>query len=101
MLETTRQYGHTLGVAVAAVGLVAALGSDSVAGAATVRAGFGQSAILMGAIAWAGVALAAYPMYATRARRWLTSSQGAAPRGATRAAAATLGVAPAAAASWR
>lgn len=101
MLERTRQYGHTLGVAVAAVGLAAALGSDSVAAAATVRAGFGQSALLMGAIAWAGVALAAYPMYAARARRWLASSQGAAPRGATSEAAATLGVAPAAAASSR
>ena len=64
LLETSRQYGHTVGVAVAATGLAAAAlvtGSAQIEAAAT-RAGFGQSALIASAIAWAGVLLAAYPM---------------------------------------
>jgi hypothetical protein len=64
MLETSRQYGHTLGVAVAATGLTAAAlitGTTEIEAAAT-RSGFGQSAMLAGAIAWVGVLLAAYPL---------------------------------------
>ncbi|HEU5316742.1 MAG TPA: MFS transporter [Chloroflexota bacterium] len=64
MLETTRQYGHTLGVAVAATGLTAAAmvsGSPEIEAGAT-RAGFGQAAMLAGAIAWIGVLLSAYPL---------------------------------------
>ena len=64
MLETSRQYGHTLGVAVAATGLTAAAlvsGSAEVESAAR-RAGFGQSATIAGVIAWLGVLLAAYPL---------------------------------------
>ena len=64
MLETSRQYGHTLGVAVAATGLTAAAlvtGSAEIESTAT-RAGFGQSATIAGAIAWVGVLLAAYPL---------------------------------------
>jgi hypothetical protein len=64
MLETSRQYGHTLGVAVAATGLTAAAlvtGGAEIEAAAT-RAGFGQAATLAGVIAWVGVLLAAYPL---------------------------------------
>ena len=64
MLETSRQYGHTLGVAVAATGLTAAAlvtGSAEIESAAT-RAGFAQAATLAGVIAWLGVLFAAYPL---------------------------------------
>lgn len=94
MLETTRQYGHTLGVAVALVGLAAALAGDAVSGSEAVRAGFGQSALLMGVIAWLGVALAAYPMYAGQAGRRWNLDQGASSEAGSR-----LGFQPAAAAS--
>lgn len=68
MLETSRQYGHTLGVAVATFGLAQALAPGAAEGAvpAAVRAGFAQSALLGGAIAWVGVALAAYPLWRAR-----------------------------------
>ncbi|HEX2033124.1 MAG TPA: MFS transporter [Chloroflexota bacterium] len=68
MLETTRQYGHTLGVTIAAAGLATALGAGLPSGVQpeAVRAGFGHAAFLMGLIAWLGVALAAYPLYAHR-----------------------------------
>jgi hypothetical protein len=62
MLETTRQYGHTLGVAIATIGLGAALGpGGAAAGPAGVRDGFGQAALLMGMVGWAGVILASFP----------------------------------------
>lgn len=65
MLETTRQYGHTLGVAVAAVGLAAALGREGAAleQQLAIRIGFSQAALLMCGIAWIGVGLAAYPLF--------------------------------------
>jgi MFS family permease len=63
MLETTRQYGHTLGVAVAAIGLAGVIPSLAAEQAIAVRAGFSQAALIMSAIAWLGVALAAYPLY--------------------------------------
>jgi MFS family permease len=70
MLETSRQYGHTLGVAVAATGLAPALAAGAALAAAgnagpdpAVRAGFGTAALIMAGIAWIGVALAAYPLY--------------------------------------
>ena len=64
MLETSRQYGHTLGVAIAAAGLSAAAlsGLTGVAEESAVRAGFSQSALIMAAIAWAGVLAASYPL---------------------------------------
>jgi MFS family permease len=78
MLETTRQYGHTLGVAVAATGLVAALGANLPAAEqlAAVRAGFGHSAMIAGAIAWAGVLFSAYPL-----NRVVTSAPAFSPSG--------------------
>ncbi|HXI17632.1 MAG TPA: hypothetical protein VNM48_14825, partial [Chloroflexota bacterium] len=65
MLETSRQYGHTLGVAVAATGLAAALATGAVPALeqeAAVRAGFAQSSLLAGVICWVGALLAAYPL---------------------------------------
>jgi MFS family permease len=64
MLETSRQYGHTLGVAIAAAGLGAAAltGLSGVAEEGAVRAGFGQSASIMAGIAWLGVLAASYPL---------------------------------------
>ncbi|MBI3973122.1 MAG: MFS transporter [Chloroflexi bacterium] len=96
MLETTRQYGHTLGVAVATAGMGGVL-SATVAGngvaAAQVVAGFGSAALMMAAITWAGVALAAYPF---SSRRWRTSDvpaprSPALPTGAPAAAFARIG----------
>ncbi len=69
MLETTRQYGHTLGVAVATIGLSGVIG-----GAVTsemnpaVLEGFALSAAVTAAITWVGVALAAYPIWSRSAR---------------------------------
>lgn len=87
MLETTRQYGHTLGVAVAAVGLAGAVGSEVGLAdqASAVRTGFEHAALIMGAIAWIGVACAAYPLY----------------RSSTSVRASTLSGVPASAASSR
>lgn len=66
MLETSRQYGHTLGVALAATGLTAALAATGAVPVfeqeAAVRAGFAQSSLLAGVICWVGVLLAAYPL---------------------------------------
>jgi len=67
MLETSRQYGHTLGVAVAAAGLTAAAlvtGTAEIEAVAT-RAGFGTGATIAGAITWIGVLLSAYPLKRT------------------------------------
>ena len=69
MLETTRQYGHTLGVAVATIGLSGVIG-----GAVTsetnpaVLEGFALSAAVTAAITWVGVALAACPIWSRSAR---------------------------------